>query len=52
MSLSAFPHRQIHLDFHTSPWIGDMGADFDPEAFADQMVAAARYPLPDLYQIH
>ena len=26
--------RQIHLDFHTSPLIPDVGRDFDPEAFA------------------
>lgn len=26
--------RQIHLDFHTSPLIPDVGADFDPEEFA------------------
>lgn len=26
--------RQIHLDFHTSPHISDVGADFDPVRFA------------------
>jgi len=26
--------RQIHLDFHTSPLIPDVGAEFDPEEFA------------------
>jgi alpha-L-fucosidase len=26
--------RQIHLDFHTSPHIPEIGADFDPEEFA------------------
>ena len=26
--------RQIHLDFHTSPLIPDIGAEFDPEEFA------------------
>jgi len=26
--------RQIHLDFHTSPLIPDIGAQFDPEEFA------------------
>lgn len=26
--------RQVHLDFHTSPAIPGIGADFDPEAFA------------------
>jgi hypothetical protein len=33
--------RQVHLDFHTSPLIGDVGRDFDPERFA-AIVAAAR----------
>ena len=28
------PFRQIHLDFHTSPLIPDVGADFDPDLFA------------------
>jgi hypothetical protein len=28
------PFRQIHLDFHTSPLIPDVGADFDAEEFA------------------
>lgn len=26
--------RQVHLDFHTSPHIGGVGADFDAKAFA------------------
>lgn len=26
--------RQVHLDFHTSPYIPDVGSEFDPEAFA------------------
>lgn len=29
-----FPHRTIHLDFHTGPDIPDVGADFDPDTFA------------------
>jgi hypothetical protein len=29
--------RQIHLDFHTGPWIGDVGRDFDPAKFARVM---------------
>lgn len=33
--------RQIHLDFHTSEHIPDVGADFDAEAFADGLVEAA-----------
>ncbi|MFA5206198.1 MAG: alpha-amylase family protein [Lentisphaeria bacterium] len=35
-----FPFRQIHLDFHTSPDIPDVGADFDAEAFAGRLAAA------------
>lgn len=30
---AAFPLRQIHLDFHTSPDIPDVGADWDAEHF-------------------
>jgi hypothetical protein len=29
-----FPRRTIHLDFHTSPRIPDVGVDFDADAFA------------------
>lgn len=32
--------RQIHLDFHTSPHIREIGADFDADAFAQQMQRA------------
>ncbi|HZS87715.1 MAG TPA: alpha-amylase family protein [Chloroflexota bacterium] len=32
--------RQIHLDFHTSPLIPEIAADFDAEAFADTLRAA------------
>ena len=32
MSLVSF--RQVHLDFHTSPFIPDVGKDFDAEEFA------------------
>jgi hypothetical protein len=32
--------RQIHLDFHTSPHIPDVGCDFDAEAFAATMKRA------------
>jgi hypothetical protein len=28
------PLRQVHLDFHTSPLIPGIGADFDPQEFA------------------
>ncbi|MEX0322774.1 MAG: alpha-amylase family protein [Puniceicoccaceae bacterium] len=37
---TSFRNRQIHLDFHTSPFIGDVCADFDAEAFADKLVEA------------
>lgn len=33
-------NRQIHLDFHTSPFIPDIAADFDPDTFARQMAEA------------
>ena len=29
-----FPKRTVHLDFHTGPWIPDVGCYFDPEEFA------------------
>lgn len=32
--------RHIHLDFHTSPFIHDVGADFDAHHFAAQLAAA------------
>ena len=32
--------RQVHLDFHTSEHIPDVGKDFDPEAFAATLAAA------------
>jgi len=32
--------RQIHMDFHTSPAIGDVGVDFDPDVFADTLARA------------
>lgn len=32
--------RQVHLDFHTSEHIPDVGRDFDPEAFAAALEAA------------
>ena len=37
--LSLF-QRQIHLDFHTSPHIPDVGADFDADEFAQTLVDA------------
>ena len=32
--------RQVHLDFHTSPLIPGVGADFDADKFADTFAAA------------
>jgi hypothetical protein len=34
------PFRQIHLDFHTSEAIDGIGADFDPEVFAQTLADA------------
>ena len=33
--------RQVHLDFHTSEWIEDVGAQFDAEEFARTVQEAA-----------
>lgn len=33
--------RQIHLDFHTSPLISDIAADFDSQAFAETLSRAS-----------
>lgn len=46
MPKNATPHplethqRQVHLDFHTSPHISGIGADFDPREFAATMKRA------------
>ncbi|HEY3280680.1 MAG TPA: alpha-amylase family protein [Armatimonadota bacterium] len=32
-----FPFRQVHLDFHTSPFVPDVGASFDPDQFAQTL---------------
>ena len=32
--------RQVHLDFHTSPFIDDVASEFDAEKFADTMAKA------------
>lgn len=34
------PYRQIHLDFHTSPEIPDVGIQFDAAAFSDTLKRA------------
>ena len=28
------PQRQVHLDFHTSPWIPDVASEFEASEFA------------------
>ncbi len=33
LDFPVFPMRQVHLDFHTSPDIPDVGADWDAEHF-------------------
>ena len=38
--MESLPLRQVHLDFHTSPHIPDIGADFDPRAFARTLLDA------------
>ena len=38
--LVASRFRQIHLDFHTSPLIPDVGAEFDGDAFAETLAEA------------
>ncbi len=35
-----FPFRQVHLDFHTSPHIPDVGADWDADHFAQTLTRA------------
>ncbi|GHV47114.1 hypothetical protein AGMMS49546_36380 [Spirochaetia bacterium] len=42
------PYRQIHLDFHTSPLIPDVGVDFNAEEFA-QTLADARVQLINIF---
>jgi hypothetical protein len=34
------PTRQIHLDFHTAPYIPDVGADFSPDEFMGTLQSA------------
>ncbi|MCJ7623382.1 MAG: hypothetical protein MUO76_07750 [Anaerolineaceae bacterium] len=36
----SLPFRQVHLDFHTSPAIPDVGVDFDPRVFASLLKSA------------
>jgi hypothetical protein len=39
-SIPSLRFRQVHLDFHTSPLIPDVGRDFDAEAFAQAVQEA------------
>lgn len=36
----SLPYRQVHLDFHTGPWIPDVGTAFDARDFARTMKRA------------
>ena len=36
----SIPYRQVHLDFHTSPLIDEIGRDFDGKAFAETLQKA------------
>ena len=40
MAESHLPMRQVHLDFHTSPDIPDVGADWDADLFARTLTEA------------
>jgi hypothetical protein len=37
----SLPYRQIHLDFHTHASINGIGADFNPQEFADTLAKAS-----------
>ena len=37
----SLPYRQIHLDFHTHASIDGIGADFNPQEFADTLAKAS-----------
>lgn len=38
--MQAMRYRQVHMDFHTSEWISEVGALFDPEVFAETLAKA------------
>jgi len=40
MKYKHLPFRQIHMDFHTSEKIAEVGQGFDPEVFADTLAKA------------
>ncbi|MDP6349859.1 MAG: hypothetical protein QGG58_08815, partial [Chloroflexota bacterium] len=35
--MSKLPLRWVHLDFHTSPFIPEVGTEFDPTEFVDTL---------------
>lgn len=37
ISKNSFPLRQVHLDFQTSPYLPDIGKDFDEDDFVEKM---------------
>jgi len=39
LCMSTLPFRQVHLDFHTSPHIPEIGIDFDPAEFVATLKA-------------
>ena len=38
--MNSTPYRQVHLDFHTSEFLPDVAAAFNPEAFAATLADA------------
>ena len=40
--MSPLRFRQVHLDFHTSPAIPEIGVDFDPDEFVPDPQGGAR----------
>ena len=40
MKPQIFPMRQVHLDFHTSPDIPDVGTDWDAQHFVETLQQA------------
>ena len=40
MPMLTLPRRQVHIDFHTSEFIPDVGARFDADEFVDTLKQA------------
>jgi hypothetical protein len=51
-SVGGVPNRQIHLDFHNSPAISDLGADFDATVFAAEAAAAGAQSITLFAKCH